>query len=66
MLQLDNFESADFKYEHTVFKFEPKNIQIMLFWSHIQAFLSFHEILQLSKIDRIDFKYNNAFFQIPK
>ena len=47
-----------------------KNSQIRHFWSQIQAFLYFSEILQLDKCEGVDFKYYNVAFKsqpkIPK
>ena len=45
-------------------KFQPKNTQITHFWSQIQAFSLFHDILQLDKFKGADFKYDNNFFKI--
>ena len=48
-------------------KFYPKNIQIRLFWSQIQALLSFAKVLQLDKFEGPDFKYDNVVFKFqPK
>ena len=35
ILQLEKFEGAGFKYNNIIFKFQPKNTQMMHFWSHI-------------------------------
>ena len=44
-----------------------KNTQVRYFWSQIQAFLFFHEILQLEKFVGADFKYYNIVFKFqPK
>ena len=43
--------------------FQPKNTQIRNFWSQLQAFLFFHEILQLDKFEGADFKYNKIIFK---
>ena len=45
--------------------FQPKNTQIRNFWSQLQAFLFFHEILQLDKFEGADFKCDNSCFEIP-
>ena len=45
------------------FKFQPKNTLIRHFWSQIQAFSLFHEILQLDKFKGADFKYGNIIFK---
>ena len=48
-------------------KVQPKNTQIRHFWSQIQAFLFFREILQLDKFEGADFKYDNIVFKFqPK
>ena len=41
--------------------FLVKNTQIRQFWSHIQAFSLFHNILLLDKFEGADFKYDNIF-----
>ena len=63
ILKLDKFEGADFKYDNSFFKFQPKNIQIRHFWSQIQVYLFFHKILQLNKFEGADFKYDNSIFK---
>ena len=48
-------------------KFQLKNTQIRHFWSQIQAFSLFHDILQLEKFEGADFKYDNSFIKFqPK
>ena len=54
ILQLDKVEGADFKYDNSFFKFQPKNTQISYLWSQIEAFLFFHKILQLDKFEGAD------------
>ena len=56
---------ADFKYDNTYLKFQPKNTKIKHICSQIQAFLFFHKIVQLDKIEGTDFKYDKIKFQ-PK
>ena len=57
----------DFKYHHIVFKSSLKNTQVRHFWSEIEAFVLFSEILQIEKFEGDDFKYGNSFFIIvPK
>ena len=63
-LIFDKFEGADFKYDNSFLKFQPKNTQIRHFWSQIQAFSLFHDILQLDKLKGADFKSHNSFFKI--
>ena len=44
-----------------------KNTQMRYFWSQIQPFLLFHEILQLDQFEDADFKFDNSFFKFyPK
>ena len=63
IMQLSKFEGADFKYDKTVFKFQPKSTQIMHFWSQILVFLFFCEILHTDKFEGADFKYDNSFLK---
>ena len=44
-------------------KFQPKNTQIRHFWSQIQTFSFFPEILQFDKFKGADFKYDNRFLK---
>ena len=60
VLQLDKFEGADFKYDNSFSKFNPKNTQIRYFRYQISAFSFFHEMLQLDKFEGADFKYDNS------
>ena len=66
ILQLDKFDGADFKYNTIVFKFQPKNIQIRLFWSQILTIFifaaNFRQTLKQEKFKNADFKYANIFF----
>ena len=61
MLLLDKFEGADFKYDNIFFKFQRKYTQRGHFWSQIEAYFFFPEILQLGKFEGADFKYENSF-----
>ena len=65
ILQLDKFQSADFKYGNSFLKFQPQNTQIRHFWSQILGFLFLHQTLQQDKSKNADFKYDNIFFHIP-
>ena len=53
-------EGTDFKYGNIVFKFQPQITQIRHFWCQLQAFLLFHEILQLGKFEGGHFEYDNS------
>ena len=59
----DKLKCADFKYDNTNLKFQPKNTKIRHIWSQIQAFLFFHKIVQLRKIEGTDFKRDKIIFK---
>ena len=73
ILQIDKFEGADFKYHNSFSTILSqkypnkailfKNTQIRHFWSQIQAFLFFGEILQLDQFKGVDLKYGNIAFK---
>ena len=44
-------------------KFLSKSTQVKHFWSQVQAFSLFHEILQLDKCEGADFKDGNSFIK---
>ena len=58
------FETVDFKYDNSIFKFQPKISKIRHFWSQIYGFLLLQQILQLGKFESTDFKYDNSFLKI--
>ena len=60
-LLLEKLEDTDFKYDNSIFKFQPKNTQIRHFWFQIHAFLFLDKILSLDKFEGADFKYENKF-----
>ena len=64
------FDGADYKYDNSFLKMEPKNIQIRHFWSQIKIFMFFRKILQVDKFKNADFKFDNSFWnsssKIPK
>ena len=62
-LQIYKFEGADFKYDNSFLKFQPKSTQIRHFGSQIQTFSFFHKILQLGKFKCGDFKYDKIVFK---
>ena len=60
ILQIDNFEDADFKYDNSFLKFLPKKYPNQAFLvpnSGIFVFVS--EILQTDKFEGVGFKYDN-------
>ena len=66
-LQLYKFDSADFKYENSFFKFYPANTKRRDFWSQIWGILLFCQILQVDKFEGAYFKYDNSFLKFyPK
>ena len=54
-MQQDKFEEAYFKYDNSIFKFQPKNTQIRYFFApNLSIFVFFvHEILQLDKFEAL-------------
>ena len=62
-LQLDKFEGANFKYDNSFFKYQPKSTQIRHFWSEIQGFLFLHQTLQQDKFEDVDLKHDNNIFK---
>ena len=77
VLQIEKFESADFKFDNSVFKvlaqkylynlFWVKDTQKWYFWPQILTFLFLCKILSLQKFKGIDLKYDKVFLKFyPK
>ena len=56
-------EGADFKYDNSFFKWQPKNTKIRHFWSQISGFLFLHQTLQQDKFEDADLKHDNNVFK---
>ena len=67
-VSLQNFRSTQIRgFEFQISKsflkkIQPKIYKQDIFWAQIQAFLLFHDILQLDKFQGADFKYDNILF----
>ena len=63
-LNFDKFEGADFKFNNSFLKFQPKNTQRRHFWS--LGFFIFKFALKISQLDQlggVDLKYCNIIFK---
>ena len=58
-------EGTGFKYDFSIFKFQPKNSQIRRFWSQIKEFSFSHKTLLLEKFEGFNFKWDTVFKNGP-
>ena len=52
-INFDKTEAADFKYDNSFSKFQPKDTQTRYFWFQISEFLFLHQSLRLNKFESV-------------
>ena len=65
ILQIDQFEGADFKYKNIIFKFQPKDTRTGIFGLKFKDFYFWTKLCnKTKKFKDADFKYENIFFKL--